>query len=202
MSKSLYLVRHGVTDWNVQRKMQGHSNIPLNETGRLQAQKLQRFFQKNPVDLVFSSDLDRALQTAQISSGFPSIIQMPGLREVSLGDIEGQTESEVVARYGQASWDHWASLAPEANFAFPGGETHQESLSRFKHHLEQIFRHHEFKKAAVYTHGLMIRRLGHHLRPEMREILEIPNCGVFELHWRQDRLHFEGLIFHPANEPG
>ena len=48
MNKVLYLVRHGLTDWNVQKKMQGHSNIPLNDTGKLQAKSLQDFFINNP----------------------------------------------------------------------------------------------------------------------------------------------------------
>ncbi|WP_413287849.1 histidine phosphatase family protein [Bdellovibrio sp. HCB337] len=197
MTKTLYLVRHGITDWNMQRKMQGHTNIPLNEEGRSQAQTLQKFFQQHSMDKIFSSDLDRAFQTAQISTQSENIIKMPGLREVLLGDIEGKTETEVVAQYGRDAWEKWISLEPHANFAFPGGETHHESLHRFKTHLEDIFRKHEFKKAAVYTHGLMIRRLGHHLCPDRTEMLPIPNCGVFELHWKEETLSFQGMVFQP-----
>src|SRR5207253_449000 len=104
MNKTLYLIRHGLTDWNAQRKMQGHSNIPLNETGRSQAQALQAFFQKNPVEKVFSSDLARAFETAQIATGAKDILKMEGLREVRLGDIEGHSEPEIVAKYGDAAW--------------------------------------------------------------------------------------------------
>jgi probable phosphoglycerate mutase len=197
MTKTLYLVRHGITDWNAQRKMQGHTNIPLNELGRSQAQSLQKFFINNPIEKVFSSDLDRAFQTAKISSQFEDILQLKGLREVLLGDIEGKTEPEVVAQYGQEAWDHWVSVAPHANFAFPNGETHQESVIRFKTHLLDIIKTHEFKKAAVYTHGLMIRRLAHHLNPKLETMLEIPNCGVFEVQCHGDQLSFQGLIFRP-----
>lgn len=197
MKRVVYLVRHGITDWNVQRKMQGHTNIPLNELGRGQATSLQTFFKSNPIEKVFSSDLDRAFQTAQISSQFKDIPKMPELREVLLGTIEGQTEQEVVSQFGQASWDHWVSVKPEANFAFPGGETHQQSVQRFKTQIEDIIRKHAFQKAAIYTHGLMIRRLAHHLNPSLEGVLEIPNCGVFELHWHEERLHFAGLVFHP-----
>lgn len=198
MAKTLYLIRHGITDWNAQRKMQGHTDIPLNALGREQAQSLKTFFQTNPVEKVFSSDLDRALQTARLSSGFEHIIPIQGLREVRLGEIEGKTESEIVAQYGQEAWDHWVSWAPQANFAYPGGETHQESLARFKHHLEDLFKNHEFKKAAAYTHGLILRRLAHHLCPHLTEPLMIPNCGVFALHWKEEQLAFEGMIFHPT----
>lgn len=195
--KTLYLIRHGQTDWNVQRKMQGHSNIPLNELGRTQALSLRSFFLQNPIEKVFSSDLDRALQTAQIATQAEDILTLPGFREVNLGAIEGHTEPEIIARYGEPAWQEWTSLAPHANYAFPGGETHQESLHRVKGNLQQLFLNHEFKKAAVCTHGLLIRRLGHHLRPDYAELLPIPNCGVFEVHWDQEQLHFKGLIFDP-----
>lgn len=197
MSKTLYLIRHGQTDWNLQRKLQGHSNIPLNELGRTQAEGLVDFFQQNPVEKVFSSDLDRAWQTAQIATGSEMIIKMPGLREVCFGDIEGQTMDQVIARFGEEVWQKWSALQPPEDFCFPGGESHQESLTRFIDSLKHIFETHEFKKAAVCTHGLMIRRLGHHLLPELQDLLPIPNCGVFELHWKESQIQFRGLIFQP-----
>lgn len=198
LSKTLYLVRHGQTDWNVQRKMQGHTNIPLNELGRNQARSLQNFFAQNPVEKVFSSDLDRARQTAEIAIKTSEIITLPGLREVNLGSIEGHTEPEIVSKYGSEAWHKWISLEPHADYAFPGGETHKESLHRALENLQSIFLTHEFKKAAVCTHGLLIRRLGHHLRPDYTELLPIPNCGVFEVRWNKGHLTFEGLIFDPS----
>lgn len=200
MNKTLYLVRHGLTDWNVQRKMQGHSNIPLNSVGRSQAQALQDFFKKNPVDKVFSSDLDRAFETAQLATGAKDIFKMSGLREVCLGEIEGKTEPEILSQYGHEAWQQWISLEPQADYAFPGGETHKQSLHRFIKNIEHIFTQHEFSKAAACTHGLMIRRLAHTLCLDLKELLPIPNCGVFELHWQDNKIHFKGLIFHPSEE--
>lgn len=198
MSKTLYLIRHGQTDWNVQRKMQGHTNIPLNELGKTQAQTLQNFFQNNPVEKVFSSDLDRAFQTAQLATQAEDIIRLHGLREVRLGEIEGRTEPEIIAHYGPEAWQNWISLEPHANCAFPGGETHHESIQRMLQNLEHIFTEHDFKQAAACTHGLLIRRLGHHLCPDLKEMLPIPNCGIFGLEWREQRIHFKGLIFDPG----
>lgn len=198
MFKTLYLIRHGQTDWNLQRKLQGHSNIPLNDLGRSQAQGLADFFQKNPVEKVFSSDLDRALQTAQIATNNESIIKMPGLREVCFGDIEGHTLDQVKEQFGEKVWQIWSSPQPPEDFSFPGGESHRDSLKRFIESLEHIFTAHEFKKAAVCTHGLMIRRLGHYLLPHLEDILPIPNCGVFELHWKENKIFFQGLVFQPT----
>jgi len=197
-SKTLYLIRHGQTDWNVQRKMQGHTNIPLNELGRSQARSIQHFFAKNPVDKVFSSDLDRAFQTATIATQFENIIRLETLREVNLGAIEGSTEPEILSQYGTEAWQKWISLEPHADFAFPGGETHSQSLKRTLDSLHHLATSHEFKTAAVCTHGLLIRRLGHHLRPDYSELLPIPNCGIFELQWTEHKIHFHGLILDPS----
>lgn len=197
MNKTLYLIRHGLTDWNTDRKMQGHTNIPLNETGKSQALSLRLFFKQHPVEQVFSSDLDRAFETAQLATKSENILKMAGLREVRLGEIEGQTELEITAQYGQKAWLQWVSLEPQANFAFPGGETHKESLQRFLQNLQHIVLNHQFKTAAICTHGLIIRRLAHHLRPDQLEPLPIPNCGVFKLSWKDQRFHFEGLVFNP-----
>jgi len=201
MTKVLYLVRHGQTDWNIQRKMQGHVNIPLNDLGKEQARSLQGFFSNNPVDPIFSSDLDRAFETIQIATATmqhaPPIKKMTAFREVHLGEIEGLTETEIKTKYGIEAWHSWISLEKGVNFAYPGGETHQESLTRSLQNIETIFKNYEFKKAALCTHGLLIRRLGHHLSPDLKEVLPIPNCGVFELRWQNNLISFHGLIFNP-----
>jgi broad specificity phosphatase PhoE len=201
MTKILYLVRHGLTDWNVQSRMQGHSNIPLNDTGRAQARTLQDFFAAHPVDHIFSSDLDRAHQTIDIGTarmpGRPPIQKLKELREVNLGAVEGITREQIQEKYGEESWEQWTSLKPHANFAYPGGETHQESLDRSLKVFKHIFENHEFRTAVACTHGLLIRRLAHHLQPERLDLLPIPNCGVFELRSEQGRLVFDGPIFRP-----
>ncbi|MBK9322254.1 MAG: histidine phosphatase family protein [Bdellovibrionaceae bacterium] len=203
MNKVLYLVRHGLTDWNVQKKMQGHSNIPLNDTGKLQAKSLQDFFINNPVEHIFSSDLDRAYQTIEIATSIlkptPVIQKLSAFREVNLGAVEGTTMEEILEKYGAKSWEQWISLDPGANFSYPGGETHQESLKRSLEALEFVFTNFNFRAAAACTHGLLIRRLGHHLRPDMTDILPIPNCGVFEVRWDNNKPHFKGLIFSPED---
>lgn len=201
MTKVLYLVRHGLTDWNVLRKMQGHSNIPLNDTGRAQAKTLQKFFADNHVDHIFSSDLDRAFQTIEIATSAlkpkRDIRRLAALREVNLGSVEGITQPEIVEKFGLDSWDQWTSLAADANFTYPGGETHHQSRDRMLEALTHIFTDFEFQTAVACTHGLLIRRIAHHLKPEMTEPVPIPNCGVFKLHWQNKKITFEGLIFEP-----
>jgi len=66
--KNIYLVRHGQTDWNVQERWQGITDNPLNETGRGQAREVAKEVSKIKIDHIFSSDLIRAVETAQIIS--------------------------------------------------------------------------------------------------------------------------------------
>lgn len=107
---TLLLVRHGETDWNATRRIQGSSDIPLNETGRAQARETaaalaEQFAGEHP--LVVSSDLSRARETAEIIAGALGVDTprtYPDLRERAYGEAEGMTDTEVIARYG--GWHH------------------------------------------------------------------------------------------------
>ncbi len=88
----IYIVRHGQTDWNIQRRTQGHSDIPLNDTGRAQARALIPQIQTLGIDRIIVSDLSRARETAEIiNEGIhkPTTIDVR-LREINYGDFEGQ----------------------------------------------------------------------------------------------------------------
>ncbi len=86
--------------------MQGHTDIPLNEEGRRQALSLQSFFEKNPIDLLASSDLQRAHETARIANAqlqLPLIVSKE-FREVYLGVLEGTTQQEAHEKFGPEAW--------------------------------------------------------------------------------------------------
>jgi broad specificity phosphatase PhoE len=93
----IYLIRHGETDWNSQGKLQGHTDIPLNEKGKLQANQLQEKFADINFIKVFSSDLIRARATAEISLGSKksTIIETSLLRERFMGPWEGRLVTEL-----------------------------------------------------------------------------------------------------------
>jgi probable phosphoglycerate mutase len=98
----LGLVRHGITDWNIERRAQGHTDIPLNAEGRKQAERLARRLSSENWDIIYSSDLGRARDTAQAIASIKNIpvLTDPLLREINLGQIEGMTEEEIVAKWG------------------------------------------------------------------------------------------------------
>ena len=113
MSVIVWLVRHGETDWNAEGRFQGWTDVPLNETGRSQAEWLARVLAHLTFDGVWSSDLSRAVETARIAVGEPSID--PRLRELEFGDIEGTAWADLDA-------DLRAALRDFDAFRPPGGE--------------------------------------------------------------------------------
>src|SRR3954471_7990952 len=106
---TILLARHGETDWNLQRRVQGHSDTPLNETGRAQALALAETLDGAELDAIYASDLERAYDTAQFVAqrkGLP-VTPLPELRERNFGTWEGLTDSEILERFPQARTGTW-----------------------------------------------------------------------------------------------
>ena len=118
----LIAVRHGETAWNVEARLQGQLDIPLNERGQAQARRAAQSLAEDRPDVVVSSDLARAHATAQAIASFngcPLFLE-PGLRERSFGSFEGLTHGEVAQRWPEAS-QRWRSRDPD--FAPGDGES-------------------------------------------------------------------------------
>ncbi len=182
--KTVFVFRHGETDWNREHRMQGGSDIPLNENGRKQAAFLAEFFRANPVDVFLSSDLIRAHDTARIARGdldVPIIID-PRLRETNLGDAEGMLFTEAEAKFGKELIMQWRHVGPEyQHVRFPNGESKLEHLKRLLGALEDFLHSTPHRRIGVATHGGAIRRLIHHMRPELREPVSIGNCVTYRV---------------------
>lgn len=184
MTQTIYLFRHGVTDWNVQLRLQGHSDIPLNSEGELQAKQLKTFFDQKNIDLLYSSDLIRARQTAGFALPKKQIDQTSEqLREVQLGVVEGRHNDEVIAEYGLDFWLRWQNMVPpDWTLKFPEGETKQEVVTRTNGFLlEKLNENPAAKHIAVAAHGMLIRCFVHHLEPNRRTKVETPNCCVYKI---------------------
>ncbi len=133
----LYIIRHGQTDWNIAKKIQGRQDIPLNERGRHQADCLKKAMAPRPVTAVFSSPQIRAVETAKAvasSSGAP-VIPVENLMEINYGSWEGKTEEELLkedrALY-EAWWSHPAETAP------PRGESINQVNERCRQAWKEI----------------------------------------------------------------
>ena len=185
----LFLFRHGETDWNRAGRLQGHNDTPLNATGLAQAGALAERLRAHRPEVVVSSDLARALTTAQVIA---EALELPlvterGLREVSVGLAEGMLWEEAKARFGAELTERWYS---DDDVAFPGGETGFETLTRGLAALRRFTASNPYRRIAVSTHGAMVRRLVKHALPPAAPPVRAHNAALFILAYepKTDRL--------------
>jgi 2,3-bisphosphoglycerate-dependent phosphoglycerate mutase len=148
----ILLIRHAETDWNRAARLQGHTDIPLNAHGLDQAGRLGAALAGERLDAVYSSDLQRALQTARAvadATGAP-LVPEPGLRERGFGVFEGLSQAELEARW-PAELRRWRAREP--GFAVPGGETLAEFYARCVAAAERRALAHAGGSIALVAHG-------------------------------------------------
>jgi broad specificity phosphatase PhoE len=179
----LLLVRHGETDWNRERRFQGHADPPLNETGREQAHALAAELAGEQIDVVYTSDLVRARETAEIIAArvATEIVPLRELREIDVGDWEGLSWPEIEERFpdGARAW-HVNGAGWES------GETYDDLRERIVPALLRIAERHPTKRILVVGHGGTIRATRAFIEgvsvPESRSRSQpIGNCEVFRV---------------------
>lgn len=145
-------IRHGETDWNVDTRIQGQLDIALNGKGQEQARRLGRALADEALDVVYSSDLQRALHTAsEIAerAGAPMVVE-PSLRERAFGTFEGLTWADIERDHPKASRS-WRKR--DADFGPPGGETLADFFARAVNAIAALAERHRGQHIAVVTHG-------------------------------------------------
>ncbi|HEX4985234.1 MAG TPA: histidine phosphatase family protein [Burkholderiales bacterium] len=149
---TLVMIRHGETDWNVQARIQGHLDVPLNTLGQSQARALGARLRSMQLDAVYSSDLSRALQTAW--PGFDDaetrIVREPRLRERHLGVLQGLTGEEAPVSQPDA-WRAFKSR--EAAMPLEGGESLGDFSARILGFLREAVQRHAGRRILCVTHG-------------------------------------------------
>ena len=178
--RTLFLFRHGETDWNREGRLQGQTDTPLNANGLAQAEALARRLRGCRLDAVVSSDLMRALSTGRIVAevlGVPLIAER-GLREVGVGLAEGLLWEEAKARFGAELTERWYS---DGTVAFPGGETGLATLARGLAALRRFAMAHPYRRIGVSTHGAMLRQLVRHALPPEAPPVRVHNAALFIL---------------------
>jgi 2,3-bisphosphoglycerate-dependent phosphoglycerate mutase len=148
----LIVIRHGETAWNVDGRLQGQLDIPLNERGREQARRTAHWLAEDAPDVVVSSDLSRARATAEAIATFNRcpLLFDEGLRERSFGSFQGFTHVEVAERWPEQS-ARWKSRDPEFQ---PGdGESLNTLFERTEAALLRIAEAHAGKTVVVVAHG-------------------------------------------------
>ena len=169
----IYLARHGETDWNAAKRLQGWTNIPLNAKGKMQATDLARILASTELEAVYCSALDRSLETARIFGREPVIV-LSELNEQSLGNYEGVTLTEEQLVEFQAHRKNPA-FCPE------GGESRLMHLARVQQALDRIRGSHgNNAQVLIIGHGgtnnLILQEL---LKIETDLMFRIANHDIF-----------------------
>lgn len=154
----IVLIRHGETDWNVEGRYQGQADPPLNARGREQAHKLARELAKTGIDVIYSSPLRRAWETAEIVArvlGVP-LHPEPRLMEIHQGEWQGRLRSEIAARYPEL-FRRW--LTEPWEVTPPGGEHLRDVQRRVYAAVDEILARHRGQTIALVTHRIPIALL-------------------------------------------
>lgn len=154
----LVVLRHGETAWNAERRFQGHADTPLNERGRRQATAAGRLLERFDFDDVYSSPLQRALDTARLVAPGREIVTDPRLMEIDVGSWAGMTRDEVIADMP----GYPALYASGADFRrSPTGETLSEIVARGLPAVREIAEAHSGRTVLIVSHGLLLNRVLH-----------------------------------------
>lgn len=192
-----YLFRHGETDWNKESRIQGSTNTDLNSTGIEQAESLVPLLSKFNLEVIISSDLNRAFKTGSIvaeSLGIP-ILQDNRLREANFGEAEGKTIDQIIQDYGKELWESFRIMdLKNKRVKFPGGESRWDSVLRMRSVVEDLVQNSQYKRIGLSTHGGVVRNLLHSYLPADHHPLPIPNCVTYLLEKREDSFVVEGPL--------
>jgi probable phosphoglycerate mutase len=197
-------IRHGETAWNADKRLQGHTDVPLNALGRAQAERLGVALSGEPVDAIYSSDLSRARDTAEPAAralGLPILLE-PALRERGFGAFEGHTYAQIEERWPEGA-QAWRRRDPD--FAAPGGETLLRFQARCVEAVMRLADRHPGQTIVIVSHGGVLDAL---YRKASRAGIQAPrtwqlanaainrllvaDAGLMLVGWN-DGQHLEGL---------
>ena len=207
ISTRLVVIRHGETAWNASTRIQGHTDIPLNDHGHRQAQLLaQALVDAEPLDAVYSSDLQRAHATALAvaqATGAPLRTHV-GLRERAFGEFEGRSFDHIETELPQAA-QLWRTRVPD--WSPPGGgESLLVMQQRVLTTLDELAQQHLGQHIALVAHGGVLDIL---YRAATQQSLQAPrswhlgNATINRLLWTPQSLtlvgwgddaHLQGLV--------
>jgi probable phosphoglycerate mutase len=193
LSTHVLLIRHGQSEGNAERRFGGHTATPLSPRGRRQAQALARALKDEEITAIYSSDLARAVETAQPLAnliGLP-INSTTAFRERSVGVMEGLTFENAAQQHPD---QYAALLRRDFEHVLTGGESYRQLLDRAWQKLDEIIAENQGGKLVVFSHTGTICILALHLMgaldaPELKPVwITSANCGVSRFELRDDGL--------------
>jgi probable phosphoglycerate mutase len=199
----LVFLRPGETDWNKLERWPGTVAVPLNEIGRAQAERLAQYIRNTGMNVLYSSDLRRARETAEIIAKALDvrIVEDPRLRERAVGIWQGLTRLEIADWYPH----EYAQLqADPENYRIPGGESRRDVRERLQSFIRDVFARDEGEVIGILSHTTAMRTLLPELVPDFpAEKIKYSNMsvttvgrredGTWQIIMLDDTRHLEGL---------
>jgi probable phosphoglycerate mutase len=184
----IYLIRHAEAEGNLYRRAHGQYDGLLTKNGLAQTERLSEWFSRRPVDAVYSSDLRRAVRTAEAVASVcrKPVVTVPGLREVCLGEWEDRTWGEI----SRKNTNYRDFFDKKALWKIPGGETVEEAGGRVFTALSGIASSHKDKYIAVVSHGCVTKDVLERITG--KSLPHLDNASVSFVEWESGNTPFIG----------
>lgn len=191
--KIFYIFRHGQTDLNLRGIWQGQKqNPPLNDNGILEAKSLSNILKDKKIEIIYTSDLIRAQQTAEIVAKPLGIKILKDIvfREISMGDMDGK-EKNLIEKNFPDIYKKWRDTTIDTfDFAFQNGESKREAVERILSGLKKIASESEYNIMGIASHGGIIRWLSFYFNNPVKKV---PNCAVIKIEYDGENFYSKGL---------
>lgn len=178
MVTKLILIRHGSTNWNLEKRYCGFKDVDLSDKGKKEARCLYKRVKREEIHKVYSSDRKRALLTAKIIFKRIKIEKIPGLNEIRLGSFEGLTYDEIMKKYPQI-YKKWLKDPFDVNI--PNGENLNGFRKRVLCAFKKIISSNHNKTIAVVCHGGAISVFINHILKSKKIWNRIPNLASLSI---------------------
>lgn len=166
MGTIIYLTRHGETEWNIEKRLQGRGDSPLTENGIQRAKELRDRIKNIDIDVIYSSPIKRALNTANILRGNKNIdiITDDSLMEMCFGDYEGK-KIDIIQKENP-NWDIKLIMQGNVEICAPNGENLKEVRERISKLMNKIIAENIGKSILIVTHGITLKALMYYFKDE------------------------------------
>lgn len=200
MDTIIYLTRHGQTLWNIEKMLQGRGNSPLTEDGIERAKELRDRIKNIHIDIIYSSPIERALNTANIIKGDKDIevVTDDGLMEMCFGDYEGRRTEEIMQE--NPSWDIGLIMKGDTKLSAPNGENLAEVRDRVSKTMDRIIEENKGKTILIVAHGITLKALMYYFKDEEvnTEVMgqatltkiKVTENNNFNIEFKNDNSHF------------
>lgn len=196
---TVYLTRHGQTEWNIEKRLQGHGNSPLTESGLRGAKELSKRLENINIERIYTSPIERAYKTAIILKGNKKIdvVKHEGLKEMNFGDFEGKITEDVMKE--NPDWNINLIMQGNLEMRAPNGETLAEVRERVSKAMDEIIKDNEGKTILIVGHGITLKAIMNYFKDkdvnnEVMDQTTLTKVNVdgenFNIEFKNDGSHF------------